>query len=400
MTTRRSVDRTRVAGVGARPLHMAGGPLRALLLANARYWPSVAPLVRAELADWQRRTIDIGDARLRELALAKLVRERFNAEVAATLATLAPARERRRATRAIVALEVQFDYLDGRTEPAMDDPIAARRQLFDTFVQAVSLDSPRPHELSPAAAPQPDLRYLQALGATTREQLGTLPACEIVAPFAREATRRCADVQTRLHAAPALGDRELERWAREAARGTDLEWRTYLAGGASSVLAAHALIAAAADARTTTAGARSLARAYLAIGAAITILDSLVDRRADQARGEPGFIRLFDDDGEVEQTLRTLILDALALARETPNPDHHAMTLAGVVAYYTTHPGTRDANVHALTSAVRRELAPTIWPTLAVMRVWRAAKSARAAERALGSPSSRRRPARTRRPDA
>lgn len=360
---------------GAVPGRLDGGPLRALLLANARYWPTVAPTVRGELTRWQQAAAEIDDARLRDVAQAKLADERFNAEVAATLATLAPAHERSRVARAIVALEVQFDYLDGRTEPAIDDPITGRGKLFETFVQALAPGSQAP--ATNVRTREPDSAYLEALSTTTREQFDALPAAQTVAPFAHEAARRCADVQIHLHAAATLGDRELERWAREAARGGDLEWRTYLAGGASSVLAAHALIAAAADARTTAADARALDRAYVAIGAVITILDSLVDRRADLASGEPGFVRLFDeDDRGVEQMLRALIAEALARVRETPRADHHAMTLAGVAAYYATHPGARDAR--ALASAVRRELAPTIWPTFAVMRGWRAAKSVRA----------------------
>jgi hypothetical protein len=55
------------------------------------------------------------------------------------------------------------------------------------------------------------------------------------------------------------------------------------------------------------------------------------------------------------------------------------MTLAGVVAYYTTHPGAREPHARRLVTVVRRELFPTVWPALAVMRGWRAAKGARAA---------------------
>lgn len=363
------------------------GPLRALLLANARYWSTVAPTVRAELARWQGPAAEIDDARLRDLARAKLADERFNAEVAATLATLAPAHERSRVTRAIVALELQFDYLDGRTELAADDPIVDHGKLFETFVQALALGVVPPS----AQAQAPDGRYLEALGATTREQFATLPAARTVAPFAHEAARRCADVQTHLHAAATLGDRELERWAREAARDSDLEWRAYLAGGASSVLAVHALISAAADTQTTAADARALDRAYLAIGAVITILDSVVDRRADLASGVPGFVRLFDEDDDgLEQVLRALIVEALARVRATPHADHHAMTLAGVAAYYTTHPGARDAHARALASTVKRELAPTIWPASAVMCGWRAAKAARALVDGSSEASARR----------
>jgi hypothetical protein len=139
----------------------------------------------------------------------------------------------------------------------------------------------------------------------------------------------------------------------------------------------HALIAAAADPATTIEDAARIDAAYLAIGAVITILDSLVDEAEDASRGERGFIRLFDVR-ELPAVLRTLIGEALERSREAPHADHHAMTLAGVAAYYTTHPGAREPAARKVATVVRRELSPTIWPTLAVMRLWRTAKRVRA----------------------
>src|SRR5580704_2983702 len=66
----------------------------ALVLANARYWTTVAPQARSELARWRARANQIEDRELRTLALGKLAEEGFAAEVAATLATLTPRRHR------------------------------------------------------------------------------------------------------------------------------------------------------------------------------------------------------------------------------------------------------------------------------------------------------------------
>lgn len=73
-----------------------------------------------------------------------------------------------------------------------------------------------------------------------------------------------------------------------------------------------------------------------------------------------------------------LVREALARARQAPHGAHHAMTLAGVVAYYTTHPGAREPQARTIAAMLQHELSPTIWPTLAVMRGWRSAKRARA----------------------
>jgi tetraprenyl-beta-curcumene synthase len=346
-----------------------GAALTALLCANVHYWSSVAPLVRRELKAWQQPASQIGDPRLRALAVEKLSDEGFNAEVAATLATQSSLPLRAAAVRAIVAFELLFDYLDGRTEHELRDPIEDGLHLFRAFTSPLA-----PGQLTSDLDAEPDRAYLEELGARAHENLFALPSAEIVAPFAQAAAERCAQAQTRLHAAGTLGDRQLWQWARERAAGSGLAWREYLAGSASSVLAVHALIAAAADPSTTRRDALLIDRAYLAIGSVITILDSLVDQRSDEARGEAGFIRLFADERELRERLHVLIGEALARAREAPRADHHVMTLAGSAAFYTTHQGARDPHARGLSGMVRSDLSPTIWPAVAVMRAWRAAK--------------------------
>jgi hypothetical protein len=76
----------------------------ALVLANARYWPTVAPVVRAQLHRWEQHAHAIPDPVLQALASKKLHEEHFNAEVAATLAVTSPPAYRERVVEAIVAL--------------------------------------------------------------------------------------------------------------------------------------------------------------------------------------------------------------------------------------------------------------------------------------------------------
>jgi hypothetical protein len=366
--------------------HQARGGLSALLIANGRFWPTVAPLVSSELTSWRQPARQIEDQSLRELALAKLDQEAFNAEVAATLATLAPRGARAPAVRAIVALELLFDYLDGRTELELDDPLTDGMRLFGDFTGALlPATAARSRTEAEYVTAEPDRHYLAALAARARENLLQLTAASVVAPVAQAAAERCAQAQTRLHAATTMGDHQLERWACEHAAGSGLEWREYVAGCASSVLAVHALIAAAADPRTSRHDAEQIDRAYLAIGAVITLLDSLVDQAADIARGEPGYIRLFADDREVADHLQALIGLALARVQEAPNSDHHAMTLAGIGAFYTPHPGARDPRARRTARIARREFAPTIWPALAVMQTWRLAKTLKSLARRASS---------------
>src|SRR5262249_57658928 len=100
------------------------GPAAALMLANLRYWGTIAPLVRRELRRWATRAAAIPTGSVRDLAQGKLRVEHFNAEVAATLATLVPRAHRPGIVEAIVAFEVLYDYLDGLTERLEHDALA------------------------------------------------------------------------------------------------------------------------------------------------------------------------------------------------------------------------------------------------------------------------------------
>jgi tetraprenyl-beta-curcumene synthase len=373
----------------------------ALLLANARYWSTVAPLVHAQLSRWERRAEAIPDPQLRTPALDKLRGERFNVQSAATLATLAPRAHRAGATRATVALQVMYDYLDLLTEQPLPDPARGGRRLFTALLDALTLEpetggGPRepqaggpelqagegPRELQaggdyyrhhPRAG---DGGYLGELVRTVRLELSRLPAAAAVAAVARESAARCAQAQVLGHAAARAGTDELELWARREATDTTLGWPEYLAGAAASVLAVHALIAAAADARTTSADAVEIDAAYLSIGA-LTMLDSLIDRDADIATGQLGYARFYASPEAMATALVGVARDATRRARLLPRAAHHVMTLVGIVAYYASAPAAKRASAQPVTARLIAELRPLIAPTLALMRSWRLAKRVR-----------------------
>ncbi len=338
----------------------------ALLLANLRYWTTVAPLVRRELRRWKERAREIPNPARRELATAKLREERFNVEVAATLATLAPRAYRSPAVEAIVALQVAYDYLDllGEQQPGT-------RQLH-TLVDAFRHGSPHnsEHEADPPS--QNGDTYARELAIATRLALAKLPAAGAIAEVSLGCAERCAEAQRVSHHATLS---ECEAWARSESAGTGLRWPEYLAGAAASVLSLHALIAAAADPHTTTADARAIDIAYLSI-CALTMLDSLVDRHHDLAAGELSYVDLYGSPELMAARLTLLARGAEERARALPHGAHHLVTLAGIVAYYTSALTSRSAYPPSITKPIRDELQPLMTPTLAVMRAWRRAKHA------------------------
>jgi tetraprenyl-beta-curcumene synthase len=363
-----------VSAFGDRRLLVRAGV--SLALANARFWPKVAPLASGELERWEHRARTIEDPVLQSLALEKLREERFNAEVAATLATLASKDHRRSVVEAIVAYEVMYDYLDGLTERPTADPLRDGREIYQAFTDAITpgQSAVGGYYISRAAD---DSGYLTELVAVVREALARLPATAAIAPAAGRAASRCAEAQIRAHAVPALGTTQLEQWASSEAANTPLGWQEFLAGAASSVLAVHALIAAAADERTTLEEAGEIDATYLSICALSTMLDSLVDYQRDVRAGQVGYIRYYDDHDVLARDLADAARRAIEHAAPLRNGAHHVMTLVGVAAYYISAPTANGDFARPVIRQVRRELKPLITPTLAVMSTWRTAKRAR-----------------------
>jgi hypothetical protein len=356
-----------------------------LAVARVRFELTLARCVRLELARWEAEAQRIGDPAVRALALSKLREEGFNAKAAAMLATLAPRRHRSTVARAIVALEVLYDYLDGCSETVREadkhdgslaNPIEAGRELFAPLLAAVL---PPPNCAQPPGANGADRRYVGGLTATISRQLEALPAADRIRGQLESALSRGAEAQIHAHAASRLGDGQLEGWARSQAVGSGLEWRCYLAGAAASVLSVHAMLTAAADPRLTTSEAIAIDRAYLPICALATLLDGVVDHDRDQASGERHYIRLYETPVALAASLTHLTRDAVLHTSTVARGRGNVMTLSGVVAYYATAPGAEGEFARPIIGGLRAQLGGLLTPALALMRRWRGSQQLRAA---------------------
>lgn len=348
--------------------------LAAMARANLRYWPTVLPHVHRGLRRWSKEAAAIPDDHLRQIATAKIAEERFNTEVAATLATLAPWRHRRQAIEAIVPLQVMYDYLDGLSEEPAEDQLANGRRLFSAFSASLAPATEEPIDYYAFAPQREDGGYLQALVAACRRAFALLPAAEVVAPIAREAAQRCGEAQTRTHAIPSKGTEQLEKWASEQAAGSGLAWWEYTAGGTASILSVHALVAAAAESSMTVAAAESLDRAYLYIAAISTLLDSVIDFESDRAEGGHSFIGYYPDETAARAGIQKVIARAASEAAGTRHGPHHQMTAAGVAAYYLSAPTAASPTGAAIRQSAIGEIGPPLVAALAVFRLWRLAK--------------------------
>jgi hypothetical protein len=226
-----------------------------------------------------------------------------NAEAVAVFATLAPRPHRAAVVRAIVALQVQIDLLDAAEEEGFADA-----QEFGERI--VSLDE----------------RWLEAAV--------TLPSWQVVKPLLEEAIKRCEQGQIQTHRAAREGPEQLRDWATRLEITPSFRWWE-IAAGASSSVAAHSLIAAAADPATTAETAALVDAAYHPpIGALTVFLDDLVDRDEDRAKGEHNYLAYYGASDEAAERLASIASRSEALVARLPRSGRHRAILAGVAGFY------------------------------------------------------------------
>lgn len=275
----------------------------AALAALVAYVITVLPRVRRELRRWRRLAEAIPDLDRRRRALAALDEKESNVEAVAVFASLTPLRRRRTVLRAIVPLQLAIDYRDVLEEASEDG--------------------------------EPD-GFLTALDCGWAREVERLAGCGAVAPILRAAVARCAEGQRRTHAA-AGGDRDgLQRWAEGLPAPDGYRWWE-LAAGASSSVAAHALIALAADPEASAETAARIDAAYFPpIGALTVLLDDFVDRKADREAGEHSYLAYYEGEEEITERLGIIARRAADQLEEHPWATRHQAILAGVAAFYSS----------------------------------------------------------------
>lgn len=310
------------------------------LAALAAYLFTVLPVVRRELRRWRKLAEATPDPDRRRRAVASLEEKRANVEAVAVFATLAPLRRRRAVLRAIVPLQLAIDYRDSLEEAGEDEEDSSDG-------------------------------YLDALETGWVREAESLAGCSAVAPFLRAAADRCAEGQRRTHAAAAGASSELLRWAEDLEGRAEYRWWE-LAAGTSSSVAAHALIAAAADPAVSPGTAASIDAAYNpAVGALTVFLDDLVDLESDRARGEHNYLDYYEDAAEAAERLAAIARRAGDQIEPLPHASRHRAILAGVGAFYLSAAQAPGAHADPIRSRLLADLGPAARFLGAFMRLRR-----------------------------
>ncbi len=320
-----------------------GGEGLEALATLALYEARVRPAVGRQLERWRGVAAQIPDPQLRRGALGALTEKAANAEATAVFATLAPRARRAAALHASVALQVAVDYLDSLGERPGGDPLRDGLQLHEALVVALTpgAETDDWYRHHPA---HEDGGYLDRLVGACQLAVASLPSGERVLPAARRAAARCGEGQSHTHAAALAGERELAGWA-EALPDPGGGYRWWeLAAGACSSVAAHALIALAAEPAATAAQASAVDAAYYpSVGALTVLLDDLVDRAADRAAGEHNYIDYYAGGDDGAERLVAIASDARRATAGLPRRRRHGAILTGVLAYYLARSAGADA---------------------------------------------------------
>lgn len=349
---------------------LSGADLLAVLRALLSYERRVRPTVRAELEHWEGVAARIPDPALRQAASSALDQKAGNAEATAIISILAPRVRRRQTLRAMTALQVAIDYLDTLGERPGEDPLADGLSLHQAIVDAVS-PGPATSDWYSSHPEREDGGYLAALVAACQEELAGLPAIDTVRVSLQRAAKRCGEGQSHTHAEILGRVGNLEGWAKDRDVAPGYEWWE-VAAGASSSVAIHTLIAAAADGRTSAEEARLIDAAYFpSIGALTVLLDDLVDRDQDLEAGEHNYLSYPSDANGAGNRIGLLAARARAALEPLRHAPRHRAILSGVAAFYLSSLAADSGYAEPIRERLLESLDPTVRLIMVALRMTR-----------------------------
>lgn len=339
------------------------------LAVAGRYWLNAYPVIKEELRRWRARAGAIPDPDLRSLAFEAHGGKRGNLEGAAAFAVFVPPQFAVCLTRALVAFQGAYDYVDVLSEQDSEDTVASGYRLHLTLVAALQPGERRVDGYAHHPVEE-DAGYLQAFVDACRAAIDRLPSYAATAEHAVEGARRIAVYQGLNNWSAGGGPAEYARWAgEETPADTGLAWwETGAAAGSS--LSIFAAMAAAADALVGPEQAAAIDAAYFPwIGALHTLLDSLVDYPVDMREGHHSLVGHYGGAPETATGMAHVAEVSVSRAGALPNADAHEMLLAAMSCFYLVAPEASLEHAAPAGSLIARAIGDLAGPTMAIMRV-------------------------------
>jgi hypothetical protein len=135
-------------------------------------------------------------------------------------------------------------------------------------------------------------------------------------------------------------------------------------------VATHALIAAAADPKTTAEEAALIDAAYFPpIGALTVLLDDLIDRDEDLAGDQHNYLGYCANEEEAARRIGLLASRARTATAHLRRARRHRAILAGVAAFYLSAAPANSGYARPIRERLLESLGPTVRLVMVAMRL-------------------------------
>jgi hypothetical protein len=327
--------------------------------------------VRAELQEWSARACTIPDAELRAAVLQGMVEGRPLVDGAALFWTL-PRRRSRELLRTLVALQTLLNFLDIVLER---DALVLGQPRHWTWLVGYALDAngpPLPIDIIRNELGE-DGGFFEALVVACRCGCQRLPSYAAAREILLREARRSTSFE--IEHEPNAQDRraKIGRWAcvefpEQIALAS---WE--LAGGASSLLSAMAVLGMAADPGVPADRMYHAADAYVWVGSSGALMDSYADVDADQTDGSHNWLDYYDSIDHAVQRGADLLGRTLERVRTLPDGERHMVIVSSMAALALSSDAARRPQRRAATAGLARSGGTLTRVLMPILRTWRIA---------------------------
>lgn len=327
--------------------------------------------VGAERALWRARAEAIPDPVLRRDAVEAADKGRSLVDGAALFWTL-PSRRSPELHRLLVAFQTLLSFLDVVLEREAAGPDGRPGAWMWLVREALDADASPPDQHIREVVGD-DGGYLDALVGTCRQGCAALPGYRDARPLLLREAARSEVFETEHDRDPARRTARLEALAaaRFGAVGDPTWWE--LTGGAGSLLTAMAVLALAADERSSAADLARAADAYVWVGSAGALLDSYADRTEDARTGAHNWFTYYPTPADAAARTAELVSRAIREAAALRHGDRHVVIVACMVALALSSASVRTPEARASSGRIAQAGGPMTRLLVPFLRAWRLA---------------------------
>ncbi|HEX7057280.1 MAG TPA: tetraprenyl-beta-curcumene synthase family protein [Bacilli bacterium] len=305
-----------------------------------RFYRSVLPEVRSQLAEWRELAMRIPTEELRKQAIASLSGKQFHCEGGAVYAAFNLA-YKHVLIPLIVAFQTISDYLDNLCDRSTSLSAKDFRQMHQAMLDAVDPAAPL-HDYYAYHPEQDDGGYLDNLVKTCQSCICMLPSYDRSKKRIVELVSLYCDLQVFKHISLDKREKALKTWWKKHKRKyRELRWNEF-AAATGSTLGVFMLFAASADKFMPREMPDQVYKAYFPYVCGLHILlDYLIDQDEDRRGGDLNFCAYYAGSEEKAARISWVAKQARKSVKLLQHVRFHRMVIEGLLALYLSDPKVR-----------------------------------------------------------